>query len=97
MKIKHKVIKEFQYLSPDKKIFILNVGTILEEYNYRVKTEIIPIDRDIIDVDFSKSPFSVTDDQNVSYFAQTIIIATGSKPNKLGIDKFNFFRTIYFC
>lgn len=49
MKIKHKVIKEFQYLSPDKKIFILKIGTILEEYNYRVKTEIIPIDRDIID------------------------------------------------
>lgn len=49
MKIKHKVIKEFQYLSPDKKIFILKIGTILEEYNYRVKTEIIPIDKDIID------------------------------------------------
>ena len=49
MKIKHKVIKEFQYLSPDKKIFILKVGTVLEEYNYKVKTEIIPIDKDIID------------------------------------------------
>jgi hypothetical protein len=49
MKIKHKVVKEFQYLSPDKKIFILKAGTILEEYNYKVKTEIIPIDRDIID------------------------------------------------
>jgi myosin heavy subunit len=49
MKIKHKVVKEFQYLSPDKKIFILKIGTILEEYNYRVKTEIIPIDKDIID------------------------------------------------
>lgn len=49
MKIKHKVVKEFQYLSPDKKIFILKVGTILEEYNYKVKTEIVPIDRDIID------------------------------------------------
>lgn len=49
MKIKHKVIKEFQYLSPDKKIFILKIGTILEEYNYRVKTEIIPIDKDIVD------------------------------------------------
>jgi myosin heavy subunit len=49
MKIKHKVIKEFQYLSPDKKIFILGVGTILEEYNYRVKTDIIPIDKDIVD------------------------------------------------
>lgn len=49
MKIKHKVIKEFQYLSPDKKIFILKVGTILQEYNYNVKSEIIPIDKDIID------------------------------------------------
>ena len=49
MKIKHKVIKEFQYLSPDKKIFILKVGTILEEYIYRVKTELIPIDKEIID------------------------------------------------
>lgn len=49
MKIKHKVVKEFQYLSPDKKIFILKVGTILQEYNYTVKSEIIPIDKDIID------------------------------------------------
>ena len=49
MKIKHKVVKEFQYLSPDKKIFILKVGTILEEYIYKVKTETIAIDRDIID------------------------------------------------
>jgi chromosome segregation ATPase len=49
MKIKHKVIKEFQYLSPDKKIFILKVGTILEEYIYKVKTELIPIDKAIID------------------------------------------------
>ena len=49
MKIKHKVVKEFQYLSPDKKIFILKVGTILEEYIYKVKTELIPIDRAIID------------------------------------------------
>lgn len=49
MKIKHKVVKEFQYLSPDKKIFILKAGTILEEYNYKVKTETIAIDKDIID------------------------------------------------
>jgi uncharacterized protein (DUF3084 family) len=49
MKIKHKVIKEFQYLSPDKKIFILKLGTILEDYIYKVKTELIPIDKAIID------------------------------------------------
>ncbi len=46
---KHKVIKEFQFLSPDKKIFILKIGTVLEEYIYRVKNESIPIDKDIVD------------------------------------------------
>lgn len=49
MKIKHKVIKEFQYLSPDKKIFILKLGTILNEYVYNVKGEDIIMDKDIID------------------------------------------------
>lgn len=49
MKIKHKVVKEFQYLSPDKKIFVLKPGTVLEEYNYKVKSEVIPIDKEIID------------------------------------------------
>jgi len=49
MKIKHKVIKEFQFLSNDKKIFILNPKTILIEYRYEVKGESINIDKDIID------------------------------------------------
>lgn len=49
MVLKHKVIKEFQYLSPDKKIFILKIGTILENYTYKCKSEIIPIDKEIID------------------------------------------------
>ena len=48
MKVKHKVIKEFQYLSPDKKIFILKVGTILQDYTFNIKSEQIPIDIDII-------------------------------------------------
>lgn len=49
MTIKHKVIREYQYLSPDKKIFILKIGTILQEYIYRIKNESIPIDKQIID------------------------------------------------
>ena len=48
MKIKHKCIKEFQYLSPDKKIFILKLGTILNEYVYNVKGEDIKIDREVL-------------------------------------------------
>jgi DNA repair exonuclease SbcCD ATPase subunit len=49
MKLKHKLIKEFQYLGDDKKIIILKVGTILEEYIYKLKSELIPIDKDIVD------------------------------------------------
>jgi chromosome segregation ATPase len=49
MKTKHKLIQDFQFISADKKIFVLKSGTILEEYNYKLKSEIIPIDKDIID------------------------------------------------
>ena len=49
MKLKHKLIKEFQYLGEDKKIIVLKVGTILEEYIYKLKSELIPIDKDIVD------------------------------------------------
>jgi DNA repair exonuclease SbcCD ATPase subunit len=49
MKIKHKVVKEFQYLSEDKKIFVLKAGTIIEEYNYKAKSETIAIDSTIIE------------------------------------------------
>ena len=49
MKTKHKLIQDFQFISADKKIFVLKSGTILEEYNYKLKSEIIPIDKDIVD------------------------------------------------
>jgi hypothetical protein len=49
MKLKHKVIKEFQFLTPDKKILILKANTLLEEYVYSQKDEKITIDKDIVD------------------------------------------------
>lgn len=49
MKTKHKLIQDFQFISTDKKIFVLKSGTILEGYNYKLKSEIIPIDKDIVD------------------------------------------------
>jgi chromosome segregation ATPase len=49
MKTKHKLIQDFQFISADKKIFVLKSGTILEGYNYKLKSEIIPIDKDIVD------------------------------------------------
>jgi len=44
------------------------------------------IDNDIIKVDFSVKPFTVTDSDNQEYKALTVIVATGSKPNKLGLE-----------
>ena len=47
--IKHKVILDFQFVTNDKKIFVLKTGTILEDYKYRVKNDSINIDKDIVD------------------------------------------------
>ena len=48
MKIKHKLLADYQYTTPDKKIFLIKSGTIIEEYFYKLKGENIPIDRDIV-------------------------------------------------
>ena len=48
MKIKHKLLADYQYTTPDKKIFLIKSGTIIEEYLYKLKGENIPIDRDIV-------------------------------------------------
>ena len=49
MKIKHKLLSYYQYVTPDKKIFLIKSGTIIEEYLYKLKGENIPIDRDIVE------------------------------------------------
>lgn len=49
MKIKHKLLSDYQYTSPDKKIFLIKTGTILQNYVYNVKGEDVLLDRDIID------------------------------------------------
>jgi len=49
------------------------------------------IDRDIIEVNFLNKPFTVKDSDNEVHSAQTVIIATGSKPNKLGLENENKF------
>ena len=43
------------------------------------------IDREIVNVDFSKKPFMVEDESNNIYYAHSVILATGSKPNKLNL------------
>lgn len=51
MNIKHKVIQDYQFTTNDKKIVILKIGTILENYTYSNKStlENIKMDKDIID------------------------------------------------
>ena len=50
MKIKHKLLSDYQYVSPDKKIFLIKSGTVVEEYCYKLKGELIPLDKDIIEM-----------------------------------------------
>lgn len=49
MKIKHKLLADYQYTTPDKKIFLIKSGTIIEEYFYKVKGENIPIDKEVVE------------------------------------------------
>jgi len=43
------------------------------------------LDNEIIKVDFSQKPFLLIDDNHETHKAETVVIATGSKPNKLGL------------
>lgn len=49
MKIKHKLLADYQYTTPDKKIFLIKSGTIIEEYTYKLKGESIPVDKEIVE------------------------------------------------
>lgn len=48
MNIKHKIVKDFQFLSEDKKIVILKAGVVIESYIYKSKSDEIKIDPDIV-------------------------------------------------
>ena len=49
MSIKHKVLQDFQFVQPGKKILILKAKTILEDYAYQTKTEVVIIPQSIVD------------------------------------------------
>lgn len=49
MKIRHKLLSDYQYTSPDKKIFLIKSGTIIDEYVYKTKSESIQIDREVVE------------------------------------------------
>lgn len=49
MKIKHKLLADYQYVSEDKKIFLIKSGSILEDYVHSLKGEKIKIDRELVE------------------------------------------------
>lgn len=49
MMIKHKVLKDFQLLTIDKKIIVLKAGSVIEEYKLITKANTLEIEKDIID------------------------------------------------
>lgn len=49
MIIRHKISKDFQLLTSDKKIVILKAGSLLENYKYTTKNDQVKVDRDIVD------------------------------------------------
>jgi len=49
MKVKHKLLSDYQYISPDKKIFLIKSGTVIDEYVYKIKGESIQIDKEIVE------------------------------------------------
>ena len=48
MTIKHKVLKDFQLITDDKKILILKAKTIIEDYKFKNKSETVSVPVDII-------------------------------------------------
>jgi len=49
MSVKHKVLKDFQLLTNDKKIIVLKAKTVLEDYKYVTKNDNVLVEKEIID------------------------------------------------
>lgn len=83
MGIKHKVLKDFQFVTNDKKIVILKAKTVLENYKYTTKNDSIILEKDVIDnnPDFF-SPIDWKEELN-TYIKQNKIPQPGILTKKL--------------
>jgi hypothetical protein len=48
MATKHKVLKDFQLLTEDKKILILKAKSIIEDYKFKTKTDVVNVSSEVI-------------------------------------------------
>lgn len=55
------------------------------------------IDSEIKYVDFASKPFKLIDSENNTYYTHSVIIATGSKPNKLGLSNEDLIKGVSSC
>ena len=65
---------------------ILGYDLMVELEQQAIKCGATILDKEIVRVDFSSQPFLLWDADDIEYQAQTVIIATGSKPNKLNLQ-----------
>ena len=49
MSLKHKVLKDFQFVTTDKKIVVIKAKTVLENYKYKIKNDSIFLEKDVVD------------------------------------------------
>lgn len=65
---------------------ILGYDLIQNMEEQAVKYGAIVIDKFILTIELKGKHFLLTDDTDTKYYTETIIIATGSKPNRLGLE-----------
>jgi len=65
---------------------ILGYDLITNMEQQAVKYGAIVIDSEINNIDLSQKPYTITDDTGTIYKTASIVIATGSKPNRLGLE-----------
>lgn len=65
---------------------ILGYDLVASMEEQAIKYGTIVIDKFIVDIKIKDKIFILIDDSNTKYYTQSIIIATGSRPNKLSLD-----------
>lgn len=66
---------------------ILGYDLIRNMEDQAVKNGTTIIDKDVVNVDFSTKPVKVIDSDNEIHLTESLIVAPGSTPNKLGLPK----------
>eukprot|EP01080_Neovahlkampfia_damariscottae_P009278 gene9278-1365_t len=64
---------------------VMGIDLIMNMEKQAISTGTKVLNKTIVDFDFKQKPFTLVDNDGTKYKAHTVIIATGSSPNKLGL------------